>query len=121
MLPPDEFCLLGQATVQGTVHVCRNGGFVEAFVTNAQTGQPYQDTANPLVFHLRWEQPLISLLQTQSNFVVFYRTAENGATSVFEARCDGTTSSLPCLKNITQESDGAWSVDLVKSENGYMR
>lgn len=121
VLPPDGFCLLGQVTIQGNIYVCRNGGFVQAAVTDAETGAEYRDTANPLVFHLRWERPLISLLQNADNFVVFYRQQLSGPTQVFSARCNAGATNAPCLRNVTEEADGAWSVDLVKPDNGHMR
>jgi hypothetical protein len=117
----DSFCLLGQVTIQGSVYVCRNGGFVQASVTNADTGAGYSNAANPLVFHLRWNSNLISVLQTVDNFVVFYKSTATGAVEVFQNRCDATASNLPCLRNIVKASDGSWSVDLVKADNGFMR
>jgi hypothetical protein len=121
VLAPDNFCLLGQVTIQGTVYVCRNGGWLDVSVVNATTGAGYSNTQNPLVFHLRWNSSLISLLQTADNFVVFYRTNASSPVQVINALCNATASNLPCLKNITQEASGAWSVDLVKKDNGHMR
>jgi hypothetical protein len=119
--PADSFCLLGQVTIQGSIYVCRNGGFAVASVTNADTGQHYVDTTNPLVFHLRWASNLISLLQTQSNFVVFYKPTATAPVQVISTQCDATLSTMPCLRNIAKAADGSWSVDLVKPDNGYMR
>jgi hypothetical protein len=121
LLAADNFCLLGQVTIQGNAYVCRNGGWLSATLVNAVTGAPYVNAQNPLVFHLRWDRPLVSILQTADNFVVFYRTGASGPVQVIQTRCNATASNLPCLRNVQQEADGGWSVDLVKAENGHMR
>ena len=121
LLPADDFCLLGQVTIQGNLYVCRSGGWVDASVTEADTGNHYSNSQQPLVFHLRWEKPLISLLQTENDFVVFYRTGNGAPVQVFSNQCNADASNLPCLRNIQQEADGGWSVDLVKPDNGHMR
>jgi hypothetical protein len=118
---PDSFCLLGQVTIQGNVYVCRSGGFVVASVTNADTGTGYFNSSDPLVFHLRWNSNLISVLQSESNFVVFYKSSATAPVQVYSNRCDATASNMPCLRNIAKASDGSWSVDLVKPDNGFMR
>ena len=117
----DTFCLLGQVTIQGSLYVCRSGGYASASVTNADTGALYVNSASPLVFHLRWNKNLISALQTASNFVVFYKSTSTGAVQVFKDLCDASASNMPCLRNIVKGTDGSWSVDLVKSSNGFMR
>jgi hypothetical protein len=111
----------GQVRISGKNYVCRDGGFVSASVTDVDTGAVYLDTVNPLVFHLRWEEPLVDPKQTVRNFVVFYRTDSSSTIQVISERCDAGATITPCLRNITQEDDGAWSVDLVKPDNGHMR
>lgn len=121
MLPPDDFCLLGQVTIQGTPQVCRNGGWLNASVVQAANGQPYFNAVDRLVFHLQWDGSLSSLLQTEDNFVVFYRTGSGGTTQVFDDRCDDPGAGATCLDNIKEAANGSWSVDLFKPDNGHMR
>ena len=121
VLPQDTFCADGLVRINGKNYVCRAGGFVDVSVTDAETGGVYQDRAHPLVFHLRWEAPLVDRRQRVANFVVFYRTGESSPTQVISERCAPGATNTPCLRNITEEPGGAWSVDLVKPDNGHMR
>jgi hypothetical protein len=117
----DDFCHYGKVEIDGKWYVCRSGGFVQASVTDAVTGEPYANPENPLVFHLEWDGSLVSPKQTVSNLVVFYQSTEDAPIEVFCARCNKDNSNLPCLKNITKLDDGGFAVDLVKQDNGRMR
>jgi uncharacterized repeat protein (TIGR01451 family) len=117
----DDFCHYGKVEIDGKWYVCRAGGFVQASVTDAVTGEPYTNLENPLVFRLEWDGSLVSPKQTVSNFVVFYQSTEDSPIEVFCARCNKDDSNLPCLKNITKLDDGGFAVDLVKQDNGRMR
>jgi uncharacterized repeat protein (TIGR01451 family) len=117
----DDFCHYGKVEIDGKWYVCRAGGFVQASVTDAVTGEPYANPEDPLVFHLAWDGSLVSPKQTVSNFVVFYQSTEDAPIEVFCARCNKDNSNLPCLKNITKLDDGGFAVDLVKQDNGRMR
>jgi hypothetical protein len=121
ILPPDNFCQDGRVRVGFSVYVCRDGSFVHASVTQADSGAPYYNAADPLVFHLRWNADLVSPLQTKRNFVTFYQSQAGARTKVIKKRCGGFFPKLPCLENITKHGDGSWSVDLVKPDNGRMR
>jgi hypothetical protein len=119
--PPDEFCPNGKVKLHHRLYICREGGFVEASVTEALTGAVYTNPLSPLVFHLRWDGSLVSEKQTVHNFVVFYQASEGAPIEVFDERCDEEAVELPCLTNITELPDGGFSVDLVKEDNGRMR
>jgi hypothetical protein len=119
--PADDFCRDGQVKLHDRRYVCRDGGFVEASVTNAVTGETYSNPESPLVFHLSWDAPLVSHRQTVRNFVVFYQADDAAPVEVFCKRCNEPASNAPCLRNITQHEDGGFSVDLVKADNGRMR
>jgi hypothetical protein len=121
ILPPDNFCVDGRVRVGFQVYVCRDGSFVRASVTQADSGDPYFNATDPLVFHLRWNADLVSPLQTKRNFVAFYQSHVGARTQVIKKRCGGFFPKLPCLRNITKHADGSWSVDLVKPDNGRMR
>ena len=117
----DDFCHYGKVEIDDKWYVCRAGGFVQASVTDAATGEPYANPVNPLVFHLEWDGSLVSPKQTVSNFVVFYQSTEEAPIEVFCARCNKNDSNPPCLNNITKLDDGGFAVDLVKQDNGRMR
>jgi uncharacterized repeat protein (TIGR01451 family) len=119
--PPDAFCASETVRIQNKTYVCRAGGFVEASVTNAVTGETYANPQSPLVFHLRWDGSLVSDKQTVRNFVVFYQSTATAPIQVFDERCNATASNTPCLKNITPLADGGIEADLVKPDNGRMR
>jgi uncharacterized repeat protein (TIGR01451 family) len=119
--PPDTFCNHGKVTIADETYVCRDGGFVDASVTNATTGNTYVNAKDPLVFNLRWDRSLVSYKQTVKNFVVFYQSTAQAPIEVIDRRCDAAVSTLPCLKNVTRLEDGGFSVDLVKQDNGRMR
>jgi uncharacterized repeat protein (TIGR01451 family) len=122
LLPPDNFCVDGTVRIGNKTYVCRDGGFVDVTVVNADTGGHYSNTQHPLVFHLRWAASLVSGKQTVKNFVVFYQASDGAPTQVFDTRCNATASNTPCLRNIAEDpTDGSWSVDLVKPDNGHMR
>lgn len=128
VLPPDLFCVLGQVTIEGGVQVCRDGGWFEVSVTEADTGKTYRNTIDPLVFHLSWDQSLTSQLQNESNMVAFYQASDQAPTQVIgedgRERCpDLDPATEGCLRNIEQESHtaGGWSFDLVKPSNPRMR
>ena len=107
-------CLLGQIRIQGGLYPCRSGSWVLAEVPG--TFNP------PLEFKLRWSAALSSLLQTEGNFAVFYAPTATSQVKAITTRCTGLPSqTTPCLKNITHEAGGGWSVILVKPENGHMR
>jgi uncharacterized repeat protein (TIGR01451 family) len=121
LLPEDAFCVDGTVRISGKNYVCREGGFVDVSVTDVDSGAQYVDTANPLVFHLRWEASLVDPQQRVRNFVVFYRTDASSPVQVISEVCNAGATNTPCLRNIAEEADGAWSVDLVKPDNGHMR
>jgi uncharacterized repeat protein (TIGR01451 family) len=122
LLPPDNFCVDGTVRIGNKTYVCRDGGFVDVTVVNADTGGHYSNTQHPLVFHLRWAASLVSGKQTVKNFVVFYQASDGAPIQVFDTRCNATASNTPCLRNIAEDpTDGSWSVDLVKPDNGHMR
>ncbi len=107
-------CLLGQLMIEGGLYPCRGGMWVLAEVPG--TFSP------PLEFTLRWSAAHISLLQTESNFAVFYAATATSPVQVISERCTGQPNqTTPCLKDITREADGGWSVVMVKPENGHMR
>ena len=122
LLDPDTFCSDdGTIRISNKTYICRQGGFVEASVVDADTGQTYKNAVHPLVFHLRWAPGLVSDRQTVRNFVVFYQATDGGPTQVFGATCNAAFSNTPCLDHVTEGADGSWSVDLVKADNGHMR
>jgi uncharacterized repeat protein (TIGR01451 family) len=122
LLAPDSFCSAdGTVRISNKTYICRQGGFVDASVVDADTGQRYVNTQHPLVFHLRWAPGLVSDRQTVRNFVVFYQAGDGAPVQVFGDRCNASASNTPCLRNITEAADGSVSVDLVKSDNGHMR
>jgi Domain of unknown function DUF11 len=118
---PDDFCEHGKVTIDDETYVCRDGGFVEASVTNAVSGATYVNAQSPLVFNLRWDDSLVSYKQNVKNFVVFYQSTATSPIEVIDTRCDAAVSTLPCLRNVTKLADGGFSVDLVKQDNGRMR
>ena len=121
LLAPDSFCSEdGTVRISNKNYICRQGGFVDASVVDADTGQRYTNTQNPLVFHLRWGPGLVSDRQTVRNFVVFYQERDGAPVQVFGNTCNASASNAPCLRNVT-EAGGSWSVDLVKPDNGHMR
>src|SRR5262245_410804 len=67
VLPQDAFCADGLVRIHNKNYVCRAGGFVDVSVTDVDKGAVYQDTAHPLVFHLRWEAPLVDQRQRVAN------------------------------------------------------
>jgi uncharacterized repeat protein (TIGR01451 family) len=121
VLDPDVFCVDGTVRIQSKSYICRSGGFVDASVVNADTGGSYRNTVHPLVFHLSWGPGLISDRQTVRNFVVFYRSDGTAPIQVIDTRCNAAATNTPCLRNVAPETDGGWSVDLVKADNGHMR
>ena len=122
LLAPDSFCNAdGTIRISNKNYICRQGGFVDASVVDADTGQRYTNTQHPLVFHLRWAPGLVSDRQTVRNFVVFYQASDGAPVQVFGNTCNGAFSNTPCLTNVTEAADGSWSADFVKSENGHMR
>ncbi len=121
LLAPDGFCSAdGTVRIGNKNYICRQGGFVDASVVDADTGQRYTNTQHKLVFHLRWAPGLVSDRQTERNFVVFYQERDGAPVQVFGTTCNASASNAPCLRNVTEE-DGSWSVDLVKADNGHMR
>lgn len=111
---PAFSCLLGQITIQDNLYPCRGGSWVLAEVPG--TFNP------PLEFKLRWSAAMSSLLQTESNFAVFYAPTATSQVQAITKRCTGQPGqTTPCLKDITHEADGGWSVVMVKPENGHMR
>jgi uncharacterized repeat protein (TIGR01451 family) len=122
LLPPDSFCAADFTVRIGNKnYLCRQGGFVDASVTDADTGQRYSNSQSPLVFHLRWAAGLVSDKQTVRNFVVFYQQSDGAPTQVFGSTCNGGHTNLPCIQNVTEGDDGSWSAELVKADNGHMR
>jgi uncharacterized repeat protein (TIGR01451 family) len=122
LLAPDSFCSAdGTVRISNKTYICRQGGFVDASVVDADTGQRYANTQHPLVFHLRWRPGLVSDRQRVRNFVVFYQAGDGAPVQVFSDRCNASASNTPCLRNISEAADGSWSVDLVKPDNGHMR
>jgi uncharacterized repeat protein (TIGR01451 family) len=122
LLAPDSFCSEdGTVRISNKTYICRQGGFVDASVVEADTGQRYTNTQHPLVFHLRWGQGLVSDRQTVRNFVVFYQERDGAPVQVFGNTCNASASNTPCLLNPIEGGDGSWSVDLVKPDNGHMR
>ena len=122
LLAPDSFCSAnGTVRISNKTYICRQGGFVDASVVDADTGQRYTNTQHPLVFHLRWAPGLVSDRQTVRNFVVFYQAGDGAPVQVFGNTCNASASNTPCMRNVTEAADGSWSVDLVKSDNGHMR
>lgn len=111
---PAFTCLFGQVTIQGSLYPCRSGNWVLAEVPGTFTP--------PLEFTLRWSRALSSVLQTEDNFAVFYAPTADSPVQAISERCTGQPAqNTPCLKNITREADGGWSVVMVKPENGHMR
>ena len=107
-------CILGQITIQSGLYPCRSGSWTLAEVPG--TFNP------PLEFKLRWSPALSSLFQTEGNFAVFYAPTATSPVQAISQRCTGQPGqTTPCLKDITHEADGGWSVVLVKPENGHMR
>jgi uncharacterized repeat protein (TIGR01451 family) len=122
LLAPDSFCSSdGTVRISNKTYICRQGGFVDASVADADTGQRYVNTQHPLVFHLRWGPALVSGRQTERNFVVFYQASDGAPVQVFDDKCNAAASNPPCLSNVAEAADGSWSVDLIKSDNGHMR
>ena len=124
LLPPDTFCVNGLFKPPGSKksYVCRNGAFVSASVLNAADNSHYTNANQPLVFHLRWDASLTSPKQTVKNFVVFYQADGSSQINVIDTRCSNPPTTLPCLRNINKnKTDGSWSVDLVRPDNGHMR
>jgi uncharacterized repeat protein (TIGR01451 family) len=122
LLAPDSFCSAnGTVRIANKTYICRQGGFVDASVVDADTGQRYTNSQHPLVFHLRWAPGLVSDRQTVRNFVVFYQAGDGAPVQVFDTKCNAAASNPPCLSNVAEAADGSWSVDLVKSDNGHMR
>jgi hypothetical protein len=122
LLAPDSFCNEdGTVRISNKNYICRQGGFVDASVVDADTGQRYTNSQHPLVFHLRWAPGLVSDRQTVRNFVVFYQGGSGSPVQVFGDTCNASRSNLPCLDNVAEAADGSWSVDLIKSDNGHMR
>jgi uncharacterized repeat protein (TIGR01451 family) len=122
LLAPDSFCSAnGTVRISNKTYICRRGGFVDASVEDADTGERYTNTQHPLVFHLRWGPGLVSDRQTVRNFVVFYQESDGAPVQVFGNTCNASASNAPCLHNVTEAEDGSWSVDLVKPDNGHMR
>jgi uncharacterized repeat protein (TIGR01451 family) len=119
---PEPFCIDGTVRIGNKNYICRDGVFVDVSVVEADhPGVKYSNTEDPLVFHLRWTADLVSDKQTDRNFVVFYRTGTTAPIQVFDQRCNAAQSNLPCLDHIDEAANGAWSVDLVKADNGHMR
>jgi hypothetical protein len=121
ILPPDNFCQNGRVRVGFSVYVCRAGSFARASVTEVDDGSQYFNAQDPLVFHLRWDDELVSPLQTKRNFVMFYQSHVGAKTQVIKKRCGGFLPKLPCVKNIELHADGSLEADLVKPDNGRMR
>jgi uncharacterized repeat protein (TIGR01451 family) len=124
LLSPDTFCVNGQVKIGKKTYVCRDGAFVSASVLNAADETHYSSPQHPLVFHLRWNATLTSSKQTVKNFVVFYQPDGSSQLQVISARCDtgNPPTNLPCLKNVNKnKTDGSWSVDLFRPDNGHMR
>jgi uncharacterized repeat protein (TIGR01451 family) len=122
LLDPDTFCSDdGTVRISNKNYICRQGGFVEASVVDADTGQTYKNAEHPLVFHLRWAPGLVSDRQTVRNFVVFYQTSDGAPVQVFGDTCNASHSNLPCVDNVSEAADGSWSGDLFKGDNGHMR
>jgi hypothetical protein len=121
LLAPDDFCIDGTVRVGSKTYVCRNGGFVDVSVVDAETGATYSNSQHPLVFHLRWNSGLVSDRQTVRNFVVFYQSTAASPVQVFDTRCNASASNTPCVTNIFEADDGGFSADLVKQDNGHMR
>jgi hypothetical protein len=121
VLLPDTFCGSdGTVRIGNKTYICREGGFVDASVTNADTGGTYTNTQHPLVFHLSWGPGLVSNRQTVRNFVVFYQANATAPVQVFSAPCNDAFSNLPCLTDVHVGADGA-SANLHKADNGHMR
>jgi hypothetical protein len=121
ILPPDNFCQNGRVRVGLSVYVCRGGSFARASVTEVDDGSQYFNARDPLVFHLRWDDQLVSPLQTKKNFVAFYQSHVGAKTQVIKKRCGGFLPKLPCVTNIELHADGSLEADLVKPDNGRMR
>jgi uncharacterized repeat protein (TIGR01451 family) len=122
LLAPDSFCSDdGTVRVSNKNYICRQGGFVDASVVDADTGQRYTNTQHPLVFHLRWAPGLVSHRQTVRNFVVFYQESDGAPVQIFGDTCNASASNTGCLRNVSEAADGGWSADLVKPTNGHMR
>jgi hypothetical protein len=119
--PPDSFCQDGKVRIRSKSYICRDGGFVEASVTDAATGATYSNASNPLVFHLRWDASLVSDKQTDRNLVVFYQSTPAAPIQVIDTACNAAASNTPCLRNPKVLADGSAETDLVKNENGRMR
>jgi uncharacterized repeat protein (TIGR01451 family) len=122
VLSADAFCDAdGTVRIGNKNYICRQGGFVDASVVDADTEQRYSNTDDPLVFHLRWAPGLVSDRQTVRNFVIFYRAGATAALQVFDQACNASASNPPCIRNVVEGLDGSWSADLVKIDNGHMR
>jgi hypothetical protein len=120
---PDDFCTNGRVTLQGQTDVCRGGGFVNSSIVSFGGGALplYENFQNPPVYHLQWASSLVPSFQTRHNFVVFNQPDQGSPVEVISTRCNRTNSNPPCLKNINEDSDGGWSVDLVKPVDNRMR
>jgi uncharacterized repeat protein (TIGR01451 family) len=121
LLAPDAFCSDGTIRIGNKTYICRDGGFVSASVLNAANNSHYQNSQQPLVFHLRWNASLVSSKQTVRNFVVFYVPDGSSQVTVIDTRCNAGATNLPCVRNITPLADGSISADLVRPDNGHMR
>jgi uncharacterized repeat protein (TIGR01451 family) len=119
--PPDSFCQDGKVSIRNKSYICRDGGFVEASITDAATGATYSNANNPIVFHLRWDPSLVSDKQTDKNLVVFYQSTPTAPIQVFDTACNAAASNTPCLRNREVLADGSAETDVVKNENGRMR
>jgi uncharacterized repeat protein (TIGR01451 family) len=122
LLAPDTFCSAdGTVRISNKNYICRQGGFVDASVVDADTGQRYTNSQNKLVFHLRWAAGLVSSRQTVRNFVVFYQADGGGPVQVFGNTCNASASNAPCVEHVNLADDGSLSADFVKDSNGHMR
>jgi hypothetical protein len=125
--PPEFVCDRGKVTLpigNGTKSfVCRTGDWVQASVTDVNSGTTYFNSTDPLVAHLLADADSVPTNQSKRNFVVFYQ-ATPGAPIVVIGDQDGErcpSASLPRICNITEEADGSWSVDLFRADNGRMK
>ena len=108
---PGFNCILGQVTIQDQVYVCRGGGWIRASI-------PGTYTVDPLVFTLRWDSSVASVLQTKDNFVVFHTGDEPGAQPEALPGCPATPL---CTRSVSRAPDGDWIAEVVGSHNGYYR
>ena len=137
LLAPDSFCSAdGTVRIANKNYICRQGGFIDASVIDADTKQTYTNSQDKLVFHLRWAPSLVSDRQTERNFVVFYQAsggaggsvsargaqaAQEPPVQVFGDTCNASASNAPCVENVNLGADGSLSADFVKDSNGHMR